>query len=196
MFLQFFQRRPSRLFTHRGLVSHELRPSIGARQKVQSWDSQNFRPSVQVFFRCETVNIRHMYRGNKRKPAPAPIGRWRSVDFSLRGRAQLAIGGGIACSAACAVANPITQWRDSFPAKAGQRSELTWQIFLLRRCPVATQLIISNRSACRLETDLSPALSTKLRVLIDTNVATYFPPAPHLLSSPPRGWSATNRIAC
>jgi hypothetical protein len=164
-------------------VSHELRPSIGARQKVQSWNSQNFRPSVQVFFRCETVSIHTMYRGNK-------------LDFSLRGRVQLAVGRAIACIAGDALADPITQLRDSFPVKAGQRSELTRQIFLLRRRPVATQLIISNRSGRRLETDLSPALSTKLRVLIDTNVASHFPPAPHLLSRPPRGWSATNRIAC
>ena len=137
-----------------------------------------------------------MYRGNKRKSARAPIGRWRSVDFSLRGRAQLAIGSGIACSAACAHANRITQLRDSFPVRAGQRSELTRQVFLLRRRPLATQLIISNRSACRLETEVTPALSTKDHVLIDTNVASHFPPAPDLVPSPPRGPSATNRIAC
>jgi hypothetical protein len=40
------------------------------------------------------------------------------------------------------------------------------------KIPVATQLIISNRSACRLETHLTPIPATKLRVLIDTNVAT------------------------
>jgi hypothetical protein len=39
--------------------------------------------------------------------------------------------------------------------------------------PVATQLIISNRSACRLETHLTPILTTKVHVLIDTNAGTH-----------------------
>src|ERR1700677_2525879 len=53
------------------------------------------------------------------------------------------------------------------------------QSFLI---PVATQLIISNRSACRLETHLTPILTTKVLVLIDTNVGTPNAPAtpPHV----------------
>jgi|SRR5580704_1801070 hypothetical protein len=93
-----------------------------------------------------------------RRTAPQPTPHIaRSVDFSLRRRAPLA--------------------RSS--VKAGRSDEAsTWQVFSAALPPVATHLIISNRSACRLETRLTPALPTKVSALIDTNVATVYPASP------------------
>src|SRR5580704_92006 len=56
------------------------------------------------------------------------------------------------------------------------------------RLPVATQLIISNRSACRLETHRTPIPPTRLPVLIDTNAGTPNAPAtpPHPANLRPR----------
>jgi hypothetical protein len=77
---------------------------------------------------------------------------------------------------------------------AGQRSALTGQFltsFLTpSREPVATQLIISNRSVRRLETPVTPSLSTNVPVLIDTNSDTKFRPAPPPAPQKPAGKTA------
>src|ERR1700678_3642917 len=67
------------------------------------------------------------------------------------------------------------------PPRPRMHPALTRHTSDFRTLPVATQLIISNRSACRLETHLTPAPPTKLPVLIDTNVGTQTRPPTDLL---------------
>jgi hypothetical protein len=69
----------------------------------------------------------------------------------------------------------------SAPVTAGQRSASARQPSPLSPAPVAPQLIISNRSARRLETHRTPAAAAKVPVLIDTNAGTPTPPAAHIL---------------
>ena len=115
----------------------------------------------------------------------------RSVDLSLRRRAQLALSlrslatalpmsaptqNNHAPSGHNLTAAPVTASRVNRKHRASAP-----RIFLRIPLPVATQLIISNRPACRLETHLTPTAAIKLHVLIDTNVATQITPRPHLL---------------
>jgi hypothetical protein len=70
----------------------------------------------------------------------------------------------------------------SAPVTAGQRSGLTRQPWTLSPGPVAPHSIISNRSARRFETHRTPALSSNVPVLIDTNAGT---PNPLVTTSRP-----------
>jgi hypothetical protein len=74
---------------------------------------------------------------------------------------------------------------------AGQQSVLTGQLSTFSSEPVVSQLIISNRSARRLETRATSFASTKLLVLIDTNSDTKFRPA-----TPPALHKRDRKIAC
>jgi hypothetical protein len=92
----------------------------------------------------------------------------RSAGFSLRRRAQLA-------------RTFVTAGRSG----QGSTRQLFRRFARSVQIPVATQLIISNRSTSRLETLPTPSLSTKLSVLIDTNVASQYTPARDLLYKKP-----------
>jgi hypothetical protein len=61
---------------------------------------------------------------------------------------------------------------------AGQRSVLTGEFLTFCVEPVESQLIISNRSARRLETPVTPTSPTNLPVLIDTNSDTKYTTSP------------------
>jgi hypothetical protein len=111
----------------------------------------------------------------------------RSRDFSLRSDASHAFPGvrKTAPAAYRSATQPIlftplsrpSQISCRRPVTAGQRSVLTGQFSTSFQEPVATQLIISNRSAPRLETQLTLFPPTNLPVLIDTNSDTKFRPA-------------------
>jgi hypothetical protein len=64
-----------------------------------------------------------------------------------------------------------------FPSVVSYRGTARSRAQLTSSLPVAIQLIISNRSACRLETLLTPAPSRRVSVLIDTNADSTFTPA-------------------
>jgi hypothetical protein len=77
----------------------------------------------------------------------------------------------------CQLALTQEGWHDEVPLHHAERAPLRTPL----EFPVATQLIISNRSARRLETHLTRIPATKLHVLIDTNVATRNRPHPDLI---------------
>jgi hypothetical protein len=130
-----------------------------------------------------------------RNSSPTTLQCARSIRVSANASA-LAIGLRRAIAAVPKSIPPRSTWRTApqptvASVTAGQRSVLTGQLLTLESEPVATQLIISNRSVPRLETHLTPTPATKHLVLIDTNSDTKFRPA-----TPPAPQKTTRKIAC